>query len=309
MKITVTGGAGFVGSAIVRALLAEDLFPATPRGNRVRVVDDLSTGKQGNIPDGVDWHCSDAGVASYEHDEAIVHAAAYPDVSQNWRHVSERDRQWHANADLTRLVLDRAPQGAIFVLLSTCSVYGFGGEVDEHSPTPATSPYAASKLAAEALVQAYTWAGRVQGIILRLVNVVGPRYAHGHLADFVTAAKALGHLHALDDGAKRKSFVHADDVGQAVAYALRAARTTGSATEGLETTVANVTSEVCWSWRDSVDVMRIMRPEAPLKLTCEDRPCGWIGDPPELKVSSVVLEPGKRSIVAGVRDALAGLGW
>lgn len=289
MRIVVTGGAGFVGSAIVRRLLESK--------HHVRVLDDLSTGRVANIMGlACDFEQIDAGKADYANANAIVHAAAYPDVSANWKHPSERERQWQSNAELTRRILDRVPSGVPFVLLSTCSVYG-GGVVDERSLVRATSPYAASKIAAEALVMAYHEAQRVRAAVLRLVNVVGPRYAHGHLADFVRQVKATGKLHALDDGVKRKSFVHVDDVADAVENALVAP---GGR-------VANVTSEVLWSWRDSVAVMQAMKGAFP--VTCEARPSGWVGDPDELKVTPYGFGWCKRSIVEGVAQSLRDCGW
>ena len=300
MRVIVTGGAGFVGSAIVRALIV--------RGHSVLVVDDYSTGKPANL-EGVkcDIHGVDAAEADYSSADAIVHAAAYPDVKSNWRSPEDRANQWKRNAELTFRVLERTPvktRPVLFVLLSTCSVYG-PGTVDETSPTRATSPYAATKLAAEAMVSAYTEAKRVRGVVLRLVNVVGPRYAHGHLADFVTMAQKQGRIHALDDGVKRKSFVHVEDVADAAVMVMEWAPAVSGSVRGLR----NITSEVQWSWSDSVAVMRAMRPERTFELTWEERSSGWVGDPEELAVRTFPGLYGKRSIVKGVAEALTDLGW
>jgi UDP-glucose 4-epimerase len=290
MRIAVTGAAGFVGSTIVRRLVDE--------GHHVLAVDNLSTGSVANI-EGVkcDWFHTDAGDIAYSGCDAVVHAAAYPDVSQNWKSPEERYRQFAVNALLTSQVLERVEPGTRFVLLSTCAVYA-GGHVHEHSLPRATSPYAASKLAAEALVSAYAEAGRVRGCVLRLVNVVGARYHHGHLADFVRMARA-GHVRALDDGKKAKSFVHVDDVADVVARSL----------EGNVTGPYNVTSRECWSWRDSIEVMQHMRPDLVWEVSCENRAGGWVGDPDELVVESLWVPPGKRRIADGVQESLESLGW
>jgi UDP-glucose 4-epimerase len=297
MRVTVTGGAGFVGSAIVRTLL--------DRRHHVRVVDDYSTGRAANL-EGVacDNHAIDAGEADYSGCDVVVHAAAYPDVSANWNSLEERKRQKERNADLTWRVLERVPEGIPFILLSTCSVYG-AGIVGEESLPYATSPYAASKLAAEHAVTSFHEPGRVRAAILRLVNVVGARYQHGHLADFVRMAHEKKAIHALDDGAKRKSFVHVEDVADAVRQYLWIL----SAKDQFwpKAFVHNVTSPVLWSWRDSVEVMFAMRPEKIVPVTCEDRPSGWVGDPAQLEVKTTSYR--RRSIVAGVRAALLSLGW
>lgn len=302
MRIVVSGGAGFVGSSIVRRLIAG--------GHHVLVVDDLSTGKVANL-EGVacDFHHANVRKAysSFDHADAIVHAAAYPDVSQNWVSRRERERQWDANATTVFEVLELVPRGCRFILLSTCSVYAGGGPVDsvyasgpidECTLPRATSPYAASKLAAEALVSAYDHAERICGISLRLVNVVGPRYHHGHLADFVRGAR-VGHVHALDDGKKAKTFVHVEQVADTVLEHLTVQTRGAYNVFGAE-----------WSWRDSVDVMRRLRPDLIWELTCEKRASGWIGDPESLIVRGTRGQAGSQyTIEHGVAQALESLGW
>lgn len=299
MKVAVTGGAGFVGSAIVRELIY--------RGHDVVAIDNLSTGTVANL-DGIpcDFIMADAGSSVYRYDDvdAVVHCAAHADISANWHAADNRDLLWREGPELTRRLLNQFDgRRRPFILLSTCAVYG-GGWCNEASPTRATSPYAASKIAAEALVQAWDEAGRIQGTILRLVSAVGPRYAHGHIKDFVRMALAddgaRGHIHALDNGHHRKSFVHVLDVADAVANCLNGAA---------PLSLYNVTSSQVWSWPDTVAVMRAMRPDLPFDVTCKDDDKGWTGDPVGLQVTSLYRKGPQRSVVDGVREALEGLGW
>ena len=305
MKIVVTGGAGFIGSTIVRALFEQT-------AHSVRVLDDLSSGHEDNLAElrpyqdngRLEFIEVDAGSAEsgplFNGIDGVIHCAAYADVSKNWQ-GNERNRQWEMNAELTRQVLEHSMRSRPrFLLLSTCSVYG-PGTVSESTPTHATSPYAASKIAAEALVGSYDEAKRVRGTVFRLVNVVGPRYRHGHIADFVKSATVSGKVHALDDGIKKKSFVNVRDVADEAVAVMNGAR---------EDRILNITSPYVWSWRDSIATMRAMRPTKPFTLTFEPRPSGWVGDPGELVVMSNPLRHAdRRSIVEGVTEALVDLKW
>jgi UDP-glucose 4-epimerase len=298
MRIVLTGGAGFVGSSILRELVT--------RGHSVTVVDNLSTGSVKNLGDVehvlIRQDCG-TPIDAYKHADAIVHAAAHADIRGNWTPEGMRVAVWEENCEVTRYILDQAPRGIPFIFLSTAAVYG-GGEVDELSPVCATSPYAAAKLASEHLVEAYTESGRVRGHVLRLVNVVGARYAHGHIADFVRQAQS-GSIRPLTNGHKASSFVHVRDVADAVADCLPASPTSPPPLE-----MINVTSRYVWSWVDTIAVMRAMRPDLPFDLHCpEDTRDGWVGDPGELVVSSLYRSVTPRSVVDGVREALEGLGW
>jgi nucleoside-diphosphate-sugar epimerase len=298
VRVALTGAAGFIGSSILRELVS--------RGHHVVAIDNLSTGKLSNIEDvECAWIKQDAGtpIDQYKHVDAIVHAAAHADIRGNWTPEGMRAAVWEENVDVTRYILDQAPRGIPFVLLSTAAVYG-RGDVDEDSPVYATSPYAASKLAAEHLVEAYSAKGLIRGYTLRLTNVVGPRYAHGHIADFVSQAKS-GMIRPLTNGHKASSFVHVRDVADAACDC-----TTPNAWAEWESRRINVTSRYVWSWHDTVAVMRAMRPDLPFDLHWpEDVQDGWVGDPGELVVSSLYRSVTPRSVVDGVREALEGVEW
>lgn len=181
--ILVTGGSGFVGRHVVRAI-------------RHRPVMDWS------LP-GFDVFDGDPGEF-----DAVIHCAANADISSNWATREGREALWRANVDGTMHLLERIKPSTSFVFVSTMAVL-----------SKSASPYEASKSAAERLVAAYTQAGRCLGRVVRLPSCVGTGYRHGHIADFVRMAKE-GPIRALDRGDTRKPFVHVEDAAGAIVGAL-----------------------------------------------------------------------------------------
>lgn len=166
----VTGGAGFIGAAIARALIA--------RGNRVTALDDLSTGSRANVPPGADFVRadirSDAAVAALDGRgiDAVLHLGA-----QSSGEISHDDpiADFDINARGTFLLLRWAERCGIkrFLFASSMAVYGsVDGPVSEDGPLAPASFYGASKVAAEAVVSMF---GRQGGAptILRMFNVYG----------------------------------------------------------------------------------------------------------------------------------------
>ena len=189
MKVLVTGGAGFVGSHIVDRLVTF--------GHDVEIWDDFSTGRIGNCtPSAKVVHRSIVGgdMAIEEiHADVVIHAAAKADISANWTSHTAREELLRTNIEGTRLLLEACAAGSVkgFVFLSTAAVYGDGGAepYNTKSPIRASSPYTASKIAGEMLVQAYAERFGWRTGIARLVSAVGARYSHGHIADFVGQMK------------------------------------------------------------------------------------------------------------------------
>ncbi len=199
MNILITGGAGFIGSHSTAAALAA--------GHAVRVLDNLSTGTPGNLPDGVDLHVGDvtdpaAVAAAVVGCDAILHLAALVSVPQSMR---EPAQTLQTNTTGTALLLAAAQEQRVrrFVLASTCAVYGdLPGRKDETAPLQPMSPYAAAKQMAEVWVQLYARAYGLETVILRYFNVYGPRQRadspySGVIARWCDAASNRRTLHRL----------------------------------------------------------------------------------------------------------------
>lgn len=312
MRVLVTGGAGFVGSHIVDALI--------DRGDDVVVIDDLSTGNQKNVNHRACLKVREISDMRGGHNDlvscdAIIHAAAYADLRKNWFSSSERDRLYRRNMDATRHILENKRPEIPILFLSTASVYGSAKNADpvlEKDATPETceSPYAASKMGCEAMIAAYALAHKSPWHIGRLVNVVGARTKHGVIGDFVKMYRdgfigvgntfaEKGRIHAADNGRQRKSWVHVSDVANAFLRMLDG---------GIPNGIYSITSQERISWWDIIEIMGV----GSSKVTFEDRAGGALGDPVDLHVSGAKLAPyyrPTRPIVEGIREALDHLGW
>jgi UDP-glucose 4-epimerase len=223
--ILVTGGAGFIGSNLVDALLAGN--------HRVRVIDNFSTGKR----EFLSQHNSNSSLEIIEADlsdegvcknavtgcDAVFHLAANADVRHGWDHPLLDIQQ---NTIVTHSLLEACRIAGVrkFVFSSTGSVYGDAKQIPttEECPFPIqTSLYAASKLAAEGLIGAYAEAGIIDATIFRFVSILGPRYTHGHVYDFVKQLLAdPKKLSVLGDGTQTKSYLHVNDCIAALVQSL-----------------------------------------------------------------------------------------
>ena len=224
MRCLVTGGAGFIGSNLVRHLLGE--------GHDVTVLDDLSTGSPGNL-DGVPADLVVGSVADPDvvgkavaGADAVVHLAAVPSVQ---RSLDDPMTSHHANATGTLVVLEaaRAAGNPYVVVASSSSVYGNTPELPKHEgmrPRP-RSPYAVSKLATEAYPLAYQECFGTPVLALRFFNVYGPRQAADHayaavIPKLVAAALAGRPFLIEGDGRQTRDFTHVDSVCEAIGRAV-----------------------------------------------------------------------------------------
>jgi UDP-glucose 4-epimerase len=217
MRVVVTGGAGFIGSNLVRRL--------ADRGDEVLVVDNLATGRRENIEDvlgssRVGLEVCDIVTQPEELVDAIrgadlvVHLAANADVRFGLEHPA---RDLEQNVVGTHNVVEAVRHAGVtqLVFSSTGSIYGDAEVVPtpEDAPFPRqTSLYGASKLAAEGFIAAYVEGYGLNATIYRFVSILGRGYAHGHVRDFVDQlVEHPGELHILGDGSQRKSYLEITD--------------------------------------------------------------------------------------------------
>ena len=215
-RACITGGAGFIGSN-----LADRLIDA---GTEVVVVDNFRTGKHeflASIRDHprftlVEGDVLDPAVleTAFIGCDWIFHLQANADV----RHGSEHPRlDLEQNTTATSQVLEAMRAAGVRRVLfsSTGSVYGEPAvfPTPEDAPFPRqTSFYGASKLAGEGLIEAYSAAFGITGVICRFVSILGERYTHGHVVDFYRALRRdPARLTVLGDGHQEKSYLYVQD--------------------------------------------------------------------------------------------------
>jgi nucleoside-diphosphate-sugar epimerase len=217
----VTGGAGFIGSSLVRALLA--------RGDRVRVIDNFFSGKrenlaevagsieliEGDVRDEAALATALAGV------DVVFHQAAIPSVP---RSLAEPIASHEANATATLKLLHQAKRAGVRRVVYAASSSAYGDtptlpKIETMRPAP-LSPYAVSKLAGEHYCQVFAGAYGLETVCLRYFNVFGPRqdpkseYA-AVIPRFVTAGLAGGSVTIYGDGTQSRDFCFIENTVEA----------------------------------------------------------------------------------------------
>jgi UDP-glucose 4-epimerase len=236
----VTGGAGFIGSHLVDALLA--------RGDEVTVVDDLSTGRRDFVDPAARLVVHDVREPFEAHADVVFHLAAQADVGTS---VERPAFDAEVNVVGTVNVLEAArAAGAALVFASTGgAIYGdVEAPAPEDAPLRPVSPYGLAKLAGEAYVEGWRRIHGLETAVLRFANVYGPRQSAalegGVVAIFLERLAAGRETLVFGDGEQTRDYVHVADVVRALLLAGEQRGGLFNVGTGRETTV-NRLHELC----------------------------------------------------------------
>lgn len=224
--ILVTGGAGFIGSNLVDALLA--------RGYSVRVLDNLSTGKRSNLPadkrvELIEGDVADAQVvrSALQGCGAVVHLAAVASVQAS---VDDPVGTHRSNLIGTLNVCEAMREAGVrrVVFASSAAVYGNNGEgqaIDEGTPKSPLTPYAADKLASEHYLDFYRRQHGLEPVVFRFFNIYGPRQDpsspySGVISIFTERAQQGLPIAVFGDGEQTRDFLYVGDLVELLVQAL-----------------------------------------------------------------------------------------
>jgi UDP-glucose 4-epimerase len=309
MKAFVTGGAGFIGGHLVKRLLQAG------ETENVVVYDNFTSGQRRYLA----AETSDRRLSVIEADlkdagrireamagcDTVFHLAANPDIAKA---ITEPAIDFWEGTYLTQNVLEAMRQTATARIFYTSGsgVYGEDPAVDfteDHGPCIPISTYGASKLASESLIAAYCHMFGLIARVFRFANVVGPRQTHGVGYDFIRRLKDdPTALRILGDGSQKKSYIHVDDVLEAI---LLVAAKANNPYE-----VFNVATDDYITVRQIADlavaIAGLRRDEVKYDFTGGDR--GWKGDVPIVRFDCSRIKAlgwrNRRSSAEALRDAM-----
>ena len=280
MKILVTGGAGFIGSHLCDVLIAD--------GHNVTVVDNLVLGKVENIEhlinnpnfrffkeDLNNSHAMNMIFMDGEFD-MVYHLAANSDIQKGGKDPMV-DYQLTFNTTFNVLQMMKKYEVKKFFFASTSAIYGETYDVlnEDYGPLKPVSNYGAGKLASEAFISAFASTYHIQTWITRFPNVVGERFTHGVIYDFIhKLQKNPNELEVLGNGEQCKPYVYVKDLVAGIQFVINNSNEPynvymlGSDTRTKVKEIAAM-------------VIEEMGLNASIRYTGGDR--GWVGDVPEFR--------------------------
>lgn len=308
--VFVSGGAGFIGSHLAARLLERESL------RRLVIFDNFSSGSEGHLAAvrgdarvevvRGDLKDKEAVTAAMSGCEVVFHLAANPDIAKA---VTQPDIDFWEGTYLAQNVLEamRVTGAKRLLYTSGSGVYGENAQVafrEDFGPCVPISTYGASKLACEALIAAYVHMFGVTARAFRFANVVGPRQTHGVGYDFVRRLIAdPTRLRILGDGSQSKSYIHVEDILEAVLLA--------DVQCPVRYDVFNVATGDYITVREIADLAREVcgATEAEYEFTGGDR--GWKGDVPIVRFDCAKIEAlgwcCRRTSAQAVRDSMAAM--
>ncbi len=292
----IVGGAGFIGSHFVDAVLADEA------SERVTVYDNFSSGQDWHLVD----HADDDRLVVVRGDandletlteamaahDLVIHLASNPDIAAA---MTNPAIDFDQGTLITHHVVEAMRRTGVptIAYASGSGVYGDLGEREadeDHGPLVPVSTYGASKLAGEALISAYAHMFDVRGLAFRFGNVVGRRQTHGVGFDFVRRLREdPSRLEVMGDGSQSKSYILVSDVVAAVLRAVAAPAQEPFA-------VYNVATGDYITVREIVGLALEVLGLEPERVAVDYGPSsrGWKGDVPIVRLST---------------DRIRALGW
>lgn len=280
MRILVTGGAGFIGSHLCDALLE--------RGHVVTVVDNLALGcleNIGHLLQEFSFSFIQEDILNIEamrdifrkgRFDMVFHLAANSDIQKGGKDpMVDYDMTFRTTFDILQLM--REFEVGKFFFASTSAIYGETSEVlnENFGPLRPVSNYGAGKLASEAFISAFSSTYHVQTWIARFPNVVGERFTHGVIHDFIhKLRKNPSELEVLGNGEQCKPYVYVKDLVSGILFVVEHAKENYNVYM-LGTDTRTKVKEIASM------VIEEMGLNASIRYTGGDR--GWVGDVPEFR--------------------------
>lgn len=280
MHILITGGAGFIGSHLCDALIGQ--------GHQLTVVDNLVLGRKENIRHLVDV----TGFTFIKEDllnkdsmkeifqqgqfDMVYHLAANSDIQKGGKDpMVDYELTFNTTFNILQLMRECGVKKLFFA--STSAIYGETSDclTENYGPLCPVSNYGAGKLASEAFISAFSSTYQIQTWITRFPNVVGERFTHGVIYDFIhKLQKNPEVLEVLGNGEQCKPYVYVKDLVEGILFVIQHS--------GERYNVYNLGSDTRTKVKEiAAMVIEEMGLKADIVYTGGDR--GWVGDVPEFR--------------------------